>query len=264
MEICAPGHDEEVEERERLRDAAAQSIGLGPDMLQNSQLRSDSIDEADEDAEETGLEGDFEMIHPLPVINRSARSSSVSSMPAPELSYSSWPRTGSLRRSLTHMRTRSTTPAPSIPNFPTTPSALEQLTVMAAVLPKYYSPPSLRIFALSKQWKSRCMILTSPPPTSLRGHTPTVSYLHLFKLSALDEREIERLEINEDSVVFVADEDVGGRKGVVKVAGVNAGPSRKEMNQEGGGQTMWFLQIPDALEAQRWIGAIKSVILSQR
>src|ERR1700685_1037210 len=31
MEICAPRHDGEVEERERLRDAAAQSIGLGPD-----------------------------------------------------------------------------------------------------------------------------------------------------------------------------------------------------------------------------------------
>ncbi|KIM89387.1 hypothetical protein PILCRDRAFT_813315 [Piloderma croceum F 1598] len=262
MEICAPRRDEEVEERERLRDAAAQSIGLGPDILQSSLSRGGSIDEADEDAE-AGLDGDFEMISPPLTFRRSARSSSVSSMPAPGPHLNIRPQTGSLRPSLTHMRTRSTTPASSIPTFPATLSALEPSTVMAAVLPKYYPPPSLRIFALTKQWKTRCLILSSPAPISIRGHTP-VSYLHLFKSPALEEREMERLEINEDSVVFVADEDVGGRKGVVKVGGVDIGTSRKETNLEVGGQTMWFLQIADPLDAQRWIAAIKSVILSQR
>jgi hypothetical protein len=263
MEICAPRRDEEVEERERLRDAAAQSIGLGPDILQSSLPRGDSIDEADEDAE-ASLDGDFEMISPPPTFRRSARSSSVSSTPAPGPHLSIRPQTGSLRPSLTHMRTRSTTPASSILTFPAMLSALEPSTVMAAVLPKYYPPPSLRIFALTKQWKTRCLILSSSAPISSRGHTPAVSYLHLFKSSALEEKEMERLEINEDSVVFVADEDVGGRKGVVKVGGVDVGTSKKETNLEGGGQTMWFLQIADPLDAQRWIAAIKSVILSQR
>ena len=46
------------------------------------------------------------------------------------------------------------------------------------------------------------------------------SYLHMFKSSSPDEREIERLEINEESAVYVADGEVGGRKCVVKVEGV--------------------------------------------
>jgi hypothetical protein len=108
------------------------------------------------------------------------------------------------------------------------------------------------------------MVLSTPSLKSFRGQAPMVSHLHIFKLSASEEREMERLEINEDSVVFVADEDVGGRKGVVKVGGVDVGPSRKEINQATGDQTMWFLQIADALEAQKWIAAIKVAILSQR
>jgi hypothetical protein len=265
MEISAPRHDEEVEERERLRDAAAQSIGLGPDILQDTQVRGDSIEEVDEDAEEVeGLDGDFEMIQPQPTISRSVRSSSVSSMPGTGSLLNNRQRAGSLRHSLTHMRTRSTTPASSIPTFPTTPSALQQSTVMAAVLQKYYPSPSLRIFALSKQWKSRFMILSSTVSTSSRGQAMAVSYLHFFKSSASEERELERLEINEDSVVFVADEVVGGQRNVVKVGGLDTGAARKEMNREAGCRTVWLLQIPDANEPQRWIAAIKSAILNQR
>lgn len=256
MEISAPRHDEEVEERERLRDAAAQSIGLGPDILQDTKLRGESIDEVDENAEAEGLDGDFEMIPP-PVISRSTRSSSVSSMPG--LPLNNRQRAGSLRQSLTHIRTRSTTPALSIPTFPTMPSALRQSSIMTALVSKYHPSPSLRIFALSKQWKSRFVILSSPASTSSRGQ---VSYLHIFKSSAPGERELERLEINQDSVVFVTDEDVGSRKNVVKVGGVDAGTFRKE--QGAGAQTAWLLQVPDAVEAQNWIAAIKNVILSHR
>jgi len=267
MEISAPRHDAEVEERERLRDAAAQSIGLGPDILQETQLRSDSIDEADEYTEEAeeGLDGDFEIIQAPSSFSRTMRSSSVSSMP-PLLGQTpiNRQRAGSLQHSLSHMRTRSTTPASSIQTFPSTPSALKQSTIMAATFPKYHPPSSLRMFALSKQWKCRYMILSSPMPTASRGQTPTVSYLHLFKSTASEERELERLEINEDSNIFVADEEVGGRRGVVKVGGIDVGAPRKEMIQEGGLQTMWFLHIPDAVVAQKWIAAIKNAILSQR
>ena len=261
IEISAPRHDEEVEERERLRDAAAQSIGLGPDILQESQPRNDSIDEMDEDAEE-GLGGEFEMVQPPPPTSRSARSSSVSSMPLPRPPSSNRQRAGSLQHSLIHMRTRSTTPASFIQSFPATPASLKPSTIMTATFHKYHPPTSLRIFALSKQWKYRFLVLSSPTHTSSRGQVPAVSHLHLFKSSTSEERELERLEINEDSIIFVADEEVGGRKGVVMVGGMDVG--RKEMKQEIGGQTMWQLQIPDATVAQKWIAAIKSAILSQR
>jgi hypothetical protein len=108
------------------------------------------------------------------------------------------------------------------------------------------------------------MVLSSPVLSLSRCQTPSVSHLHLFKSSGSEERELERLEINEDSVVFVADEEVGGRKGVVKVGGLDVGSFRKESNQDPGNRTMWLLQISNATEAQKWIAAIKTAILAQR
>lgn len=79
-----------------------------------------------------------------------------------------------------------------------------------------------------------------------------------------EEREIERLEINDDSVVYLSDEEVGGKRNVVKVGGVDVGAMKKELNSEEGGRTMWCLQIGDQAEAQRWIEGIKGAVLSQR
>lgn len=270
IEISAPRRDEEMEERERLRDAAAQSIGLGPEILQETQVRErereQSIDEVDEEQEgsEPNLDGSFEVLETPTSIGRPARSASISSAPRPISPLSGRRRSGSWAQSLTHSRTRSTTPAPSVPPFPTTPAALKQATVVSAVLPKYHPPSSLLIFALSKQWKGRFMVLSSPTLPSSRGQAPSVSYLHLFKSSGSEEKELERLEINEDSVVFVAEEEVGGRKGVIKVGGLDVGAFKKELNHEIGGRTMWFLQILNQTEAQKWIAAIKNTILGQR
>ena len=124
----------------------------------------------------------------------------------------------------------------------------------------------------------------------------------------MDERELERLEINEDSVVYIAEGEVGGRRNVIKVGGM---PRRKHqvlpsptpssgvveglgsrtssssmgsteentlesvssgsgsMNSADAsvateGRAMWALQILDPEEAQAWIAAIKSAVLSQR
>lgn len=259
MEICAPRHDDEVEERERLRDAAAQSIGLGPDILQ-MQPRAYSIDEVDEDtetAEDDGSRG--EITDHSPVMARSIRSGSVSSRLGPTSSISGRQRAGSASYSLTCARTRSTTPAATVPSFPTTPSALKEMTAMAAAFPKHHMPSSLLIFALSKQWKARFIVLSSQAASS--GTRAPTSYLHLFKSAGPDEKELERLEINEESVVFVADEEVGGRGGVVKVGGVEIGGYGKEQDDS---RTMWLLQIVDPAEAQKWIAAIKTAILGQR
>jgi hypothetical protein len=86
----------------------------------------------------------------------------------------------------------------------------------------------------------------------------------LFKSPGAEEKEVERLEINEDSIVFVAEEEVGGRRNVVKVGGQDVGALKKELNHEEAGRTMWLLQIVDSNEAQKWIAAIKNAILSQR
>jgi hypothetical protein len=113
------------------------------------------------------------------------------------------------------------------------------------------------MLALSKQWKPRHVVLSAPV---LAG----ASYLHIFKSSAPDERELERLEINERSVVFVNDEDVGGRRGVVRVGGVDVGALRRELNGEENGMAVMLLQIVDGNESQKWINAIKNAVLDQR
>ncbi|KAF8272780.1 hypothetical protein EI94DRAFT_158056 [Lactarius quietus] len=113
------------------------------------------------------------------------------------------------------------------------------------------------MLALTKQWKARHVVLSAPIPAG-------AFYLHIFKSSAADERELERLEINEHSVASVTDEDVGGRRGVVRVGGIDVGALRRELNGEENGMTMMMLQIIDANESQNWINAIKNAVLGQR
>ncbi len=72
------------------------------------------------------------------------------------------------------------------------------------------------------------------------------------------------MEINEDSVVFLADDDVAGKRSVVKVCGADVGGRKKELNLEENGQTMWILFTSDLVEGQSWISALKSVVLDQR
>ncbi|KAH7922029.1 hypothetical protein BV22DRAFT_1037933 [Leucogyrophana mollusca] len=247
IEITAqPRRDEEGEERERLRDAAAQSIGLDPELLR---ARPESPSEEDEDGE------DDAMLSDAPHDRGDTPDTTAHSMH----SMAGRHRAGSLgQSSLTHSRNNSATPAhtPPVLPFPASLGGLTSLVKMSATLPKFYPPSSLLVYALAKQWKTRCMVLSSS--------SSQTTHLHLFKSSASDEREIERLEITEDSVIYVADEEVGGRGSVVKVGGVDVGAQKKELNPEEGGRTMWFLQMLDQGEAQQWIAAIKNAILSQR
>jgi hypothetical protein len=211
--------------------------------------------------------------------------------------------------------------AVEIPPFPSTPAALSPFTRLSGAMPRYYPAPSLLMFTLTKQWKNRYLVFTSPPvsPSSHkpvvrspwgtgadsvnqleRSMTPLPSYLHLFKTSGGEEKELERLEINEESVVYVAEGEIGGRKGVIKVGGAirkkrstasrpatgsssrtssssveSAGNSNdppspisldasSNPSANGDDRTMWIVQITDVEEAQKWIGAIKGSVLSQR
>lgn len=161
-----------------------------------------------------------------------------------------------------------------LPDFPCTYAALASYTQVEATLPKHYPPPSLLMYALARQWRSRAILFTSPkvipsPMPSFGGGgrsslSPAAFHLHLFKSTAAEERELERLEINEHSVVFVTGTEVAGRRNVVKVGGVDVGLRRKDLNAEEAGRTLWLLQIVDAEKAQQWIAAIKNAVLVQR
>lgn len=188
--------DYEHEERERLRDVAAQSIGLDPVLLHHS-----------------------------------CKSESRSSLDSPQ---------------------SSSQPA-RIPPFPATMAVLRPFTELSATLPKFTPPSSLLVFALARQWKLRTIVLTSHPVSQK-------TYVHLFKGTSKDEKEIERLEVNEDSAIFVTEENIGGRNHVVKFAATRRSGAIGEESL----CTRWFLQIKDPAESQRWIGAIKNAVLTQR
>jgi hypothetical protein len=88
--------------------------------------------------------------------------------------------------------------------------------------------------------------------------------LHVFKSAGSEEKELERIEINEDSVVFVAEDEFGGRRSVIKVGGTDVGAMKKEYIVNEGGYSMWLLHIQDTADAQRWITNIKNAVLGQR
>ncbi|KAJ7666115.1 hypothetical protein DFH06DRAFT_1323257 [Mycena polygramma] len=148
---------------------------------------------------------------------------------------------------------------PNLPPFPISWFSLSPLAALYAPLPKYYHSSS-RIFSLaSRQWKARHLLLSGPDATNA-----TPAHLHLFKGSTLDDREIEWLEINADSVVFM--EQSGPHQPehkayLVKVAGQDVGARRKDWNPtDDATRTVWVLQLQSDVEAQRWISAIKSAI----
>jgi hypothetical protein len=260
IEISAARIAEDNQERLRLRDAAAQSLGLGP-VLQSGSNSYGSLD----DEEVARAEDD------VSAIEQSADQHSL--LVSPQASTSLKPSHSKGLHS-THSRTNSSTFSPTtstsistspIPPFPATPADLFQYIQKSSILPKFYPPPSIRIFSFNKQWKLRHIVFTSPP-------SARASYLHLFKATkrlndqASRETELERLEIDENSVVFVAEEElVGGRKGVIKVGGIDTGIVKKELNSShDDSRTTWILQVEDQKEAQNWIEAIKGSILQLR
>jgi len=272
IDITARKRDEEVQERNRLRVEAAQAIGLDP-LLVDQDLcshRADTEDHEDHGWAHVRPESAMSFVdypvnprasvHPPPTPtppDSALRSKSLSPKPVGRLRSASF--AGG------HSRNSSVNSGPT-PPYPTTVSALSPWQQHASSLPKYYPPSSLRIFALSnaKNWKPRYIVLTSPASPNTRTRSPSVSYLHLFKDSGSDEKELERLAINEDSVVFVSDDEVGGRSHVIKFGGIEAGAFKKDLNVEDSGRTMWFLQIRDPAESRQWISAIKTSIYNQR
>ena len=306
--------DIEREERERLREAAAESIGLSPLVREDASSRlngNDSVRFGEESFEEVGTNESLGEITPTPMDTMSSlaldslrlngngtvkpsavpngllaevkqtrhqRSSSVSGTltPTTQLSFNM----GLPSNSIVGNPPRSSTPNSSrisnmnspLPSFPCVYSELDPFVKKSSTLLKHFPSSSILLFGLSRQWRSRCLVLTSPrtpsKPSLLSGfrsdRAPSVFHLHLFKSSAADERELERLQINENSVVFLADEEIGGKTAVVKVGGIDVGGRKKELNLEENGQTMWILHTGDIPDGQSWISTLKSAVLDQR
>jgi hypothetical protein len=267
IEVRASAHtptfdEDEEAEREQLRAAAVQSVGFDVNISRppDRQLTAFGDNNEREDHAQAN-EHDHRHTSP-PVLTTSlppAADNGISDVSGS--THLVGPR-GHISSPAAASATQSTpTPTTSVPAdmlaFPSTRAQVAAHEQLSATLPKHYPPPSLLMLALSRQWKARHVVLSAPV---LAG----ASYLHIFKSSAADEPELERLEINERSVVFVNDEDVGGRRGVVRVGGVDVGALRRELNGEENGLTMMMLQIVDANESQNWINAIKNAVLGQR
>lgn len=236
LEISAEAAQEDgVAERERLRGAAAQAVGLAG---------TTSADQT--------------------TVAASTRDDDVSVM-------------SSAARSAKHQHlSQANQSISALPPYPATLSSLQPFVQHSSALLKYYPSQSafLRL-QRSRQWKLRHLVLTSfrcpsdSDPSTGIGDNTTQAQLHLFKSSNGDDREIERLGINQDSVIYVADGGFGGNKEfVVKVAGFSCGegssapstpPSTAPPNA-----TVWLLQLPDLVHMQRWIQFIKSSVLTQR
>jgi hypothetical protein len=255
--------DEEEAEREQLRAAAVQSVGFDVNISRPPDRDHAAFGDNNESEDHAHANGHEHRRTPSPVLTTKLP-------PAADNGRSDVPGSAHLVGSRGRMSspaaisgaaqpaTSPTTSAPAeILAFPSTRAQIALHEQLSATLPKHYPPPTLLMLALSKQWKARHIVLSAPV---LAG----ASYLHIFKSSAADERELERLEINERSVVFVNDEDVGGRRGVVRVGGIDVGALRRELNGEENGMTMMLLQIVDADESQNWINAIKNAVLGQR
>ncbi|OCH91957.1 hypothetical protein OBBRIDRAFT_886644 [Obba rivulosa] len=251
IEISAPPREiDEDEERSRLRDAAAQSLGIDPDLVDEPPRRIlddyDDRQDGHEDYSNTALADSLVFDARRPSVASTAATSSSAVAPVA-------PDTGA-----------------SLPPFPALHAALEPFAQFSARIPKYHPPPSIFALALSRQWKLRHLVLTVSPsspspstspisplfpgssipqaPSPVPSSPPITAHLHVFKSSAPDARELERLPISADSVAFLSDTPVAGRA-AVRVRGASG--------------TEWALAAPPA-EAQTWIEHIKGVVLSQR
>jgi hypothetical protein len=265
-----PIFDEDEEaEREQLRAAAVQSVGFEVDIS-----RPPDRDHATFGDDGDMNEGVGQIIHANGHQNR--RSSPLILQPSLPSTVDNGISDGSGSLHTVRQRVRAGSPGPvravqspsvltsthtstltELPEFPSTCAQVSLHEQLSATVPKHYPPPSLLMLALSKQWKLRHVVLSAPVVAG-------ASYLHVFKSSAADERELERLEINERSVAFITDDEVGGRRGVVRVGGLDVGVRRRDLNSEENGITIMMLQILDANASQNWINAIKNTVLGQR
>ncbi|KAG8907094.1 hypothetical protein FRB99_005349 [Tulasnella sp. 403] len=285
--------DEEVE-REALRNEAAKSVGLVPPPIVE---RTSLPESPEEDDPKSPTDNSLDSAQ---VIRRA--SLPLSGSLSPTIDHATFsPNLASIRSagsSMVSLSTETTTPPSGlslkIPGFPATISSLSPFIQTSSTLLKHYAGGSF-FLGKSRQWKSRHLVLTSlkppPPANDPTRDMDTQAHLHLFRSSATEEKELERMRIDEDSVVFVVDEgpDVAGRKFVIKIGGLYAGgvTSTKDqrrkpltsittlsvvsqpsmavsLGEPQDTKVLWLVQCPDTETMQRWIASVKAALLVQR
>lgn len=289
--------DEEIErqERDRLREAAAESIGISPliredasSRLTNSEDNFFDDDETQdgfpvpsihEDVEDVGSATKAEAEHPsllhrlqrsgLGARTRHGRSSSLSGLGLPALDSSplannvSLTLKSSLPPSLHH----------TIPPFPSTLRALEAPSNKVWQVLKFYPLSTLLSRGLSRSWRNRTLVFTSypsPRPSgllrsfSLSQDAPSICFLHLFKSAGTDERELERIEVPTASAGSFLDGEFAGRRFVVKISGSSGGGATKETVEQQRDQAMWLISFPDSKEAESLIATLKGAFTESK
>ena len=274
---------EDAEERERFRREAAEALGIPSSSTygDNKRLSADYDDYYDMQDEDQRSQSPSTLRNISPPTLPSPRTpvplsqttgivgrNRSGSMPNSRPSYSRSDSTSTFP-----ITSPPTSPLPQItpkenamiPPFPAARASLMHFSQRSSSLTRYYPPSSLRLFALSsnKHWKTRFMVFTHSSSTPIRA------YLHLFKdtssnsSSASSQRELERLEITEDSLVYIAEEPVGGRSHVVTVGGVDVSFAQ-DTGKNSSQQSQWHLYVTDSSEAHLWLTTIKNYVLDQK
>lgn len=308
----------EDEERQRLRDAAAQSLGLDLNAFNEGNTNPDDSVHYAPSSQSLSMKPTSTTIynHNYESSPASRHSSSLTSSAVNSIIY------------------KPKSPSNKPPPFPCSYSDLAPFIQISSSYQKFAAPTDthttnngLAFISLTKRsksvkphWKLCYVVLTVPravsspgylftsqssqssqsnnfqpltnpihlharnsPPPPLSPFLPNHSYLHLFKSEhpTRDEIEVDRLEINEDTVVYIADIELAGKRGLIKITGRHVG-ANAVANDEESSRTLWIFKYPDPRETtnavtnhrvvypdesevqQRWVKEIKSSVLSQR
>lgn len=235
MEISRPySYVQEEEERERLRDAAAQSIGLVDYPTSEHPEDTREQDQVPPSATIDSHISEPPLVPPSPIPS-----------PTPTL-------------------------LPHLPPFPTNLASLSSRITLTGTFPKFCPSSSLLVYALAKQWKTRSIVLT----TATSAASQTVTHLHLFKSNIPSSSELQRLPITQDTAIYVTEQSGPGMNST-RTGTLSKRESRSGARGSGGksngsvvaieqGEIIWHFEMQDPSERQKWIGAIKAIVLGQR
>jgi hypothetical protein len=163
-------------------------------------------------------------------------------------------RTGSLAAKPTFRRTKTDISAIvniPLPAYPSTVSTLAPNTQHSGSTAKHTGAGAIAS-VFGRPWKNRYIALSGPPRACL----------HLFKSSGSEEREIGRLALQDDSVAYIAEEEVAGRKNFLRVTGMDVGAPVAELQarKDRDGMASWILHFNDPADMHKWIATIKSAV----
>jgi hypothetical protein len=79
----------------------------------------------------------------------------------------------------------------------------------------------------------------------------------VFKSSAPDEKEMARLALMDDSVAYIAEEEVSGKKNFLRVTGTDASPSSTKKTDA---RISWMMHFAEPSDMHKWIATLKQTV----